>query len=107
MKSPGMQNMQTKNMAEHISACGLLISVFLLLILTCSSSFAKTPSYILYVGTYTGAESKGIYAYRYDAESGRMTSLGLMAETANPSFLTVDRSGKFLYAVNEMHDYEG
>jgi 6-phosphogluconolactonase len=106
-ESMGMKNMQIKNMTEHISACRLLISAFFLFVLTCSSSFAKTRSYILYVGTYTGAESKGIYAYRYDAESGRMTSLGLAAETANPSFLTVDRSGKFLYAVNEVHDYQG
>lgn len=107
MKKHRDENMQMKNMAEHIFACRLLISVFFFFVLACSSGFAKTRSYVLYVGTYTGAESKGIYAYRYDAESGQVTSLGLVAETTNPSFLTVDRSGKFLYAVNEVHDYQG
>jgi 6-phosphogluconolactonase len=59
------------------------------------------------VGTYTGADSKGIYAYGYDAASGKLTPLGLAAETANPSFLTIDANHKFLYAVNEGHDYKG
>ncbi len=70
-------------------------------------SLAKTNKYILYVGTYTGAESKGIYAYGYDAASGKLRPLGLAAETASPSFLAVDASRKFLYAVNEIHDYKG
>src|SRR5207244_13593690 len=29
-----------------------------------------------------------------------------MAETANPSFLAVDRGQKFLYAANEVHDFQ-
>jgi 6-phosphogluconolactonase len=29
------------------------------------------------------------------------------AETTNPSFLTIDRSGRFLYAVNETQEYKG
>jgi 6-phosphogluconolactonase len=77
------------------------------LFFACGSTFAKTNHYILYVGTYTGGESKGIYAYGYDAASGKLTPLGLAAETANPSFLTVDAGRKFLYAVNEVHDYKG
>ncbi len=85
-------------------ACALLVTV---LFFACGSMFAKSNNYILYVGTYTGAESKGIYAYSYDAASGKLTPLGLAAETASPSFLTVDRDGKFLYAVNEGHDYKG
>jgi len=64
-------------------------------------------SYLMYVGTYTGPASKGIYAYRFDAATGQSTSLGLAAETVNPSFLAVDRSRRFLYAVNEIADYQG
>jgi 6-phosphogluconolactonase len=74
-------------------------------------SFAKEhgKSYLLFVGTYTNtkAGSKGIYAYRYDAGSGQLTSLGLAAETENPSYLAVDPTHKFLYAVNELQDYKG
>jgi 6-phosphogluconolactonase len=59
-------------------------------------------SYMVYVGTYTVRDSKGIYAYRF--QSGRLTPVGatgLVAETPNPSFLAADPSHRFLYAVNE------
>lgn len=87
------------------SAVGLLLISFFVINAVLAKGHAK--SYLLFVGTYTKGESKGIYAYRYDASSGRMTSLGLAAETVNPSFLAVDRSRKFLYAVNEVQDYKG
>ena len=64
-------------------------------------------SYLVYVGTYTGPVSKGIYAFQFDTGSDKATSLGLMTETVNPSFLAIDPSKKFLYAVNEISNYEG
>ena len=60
-----------------------------------------------YVGTYTDHGSKGIYAYRFDSATGASTSLGLAAESANPSFLAIAPSGKFLYAVNEISKFNG
>jgi 6-phosphogluconolactonase len=68
---------------------------------------ASSGKYIAYVGTYTGPHSKGIYAFRFDLTTGELTSLGLMAESTNPSFLVVDPRGRFLYAVNEISNYEG
>ena len=59
------------------------------------------------IGTYTDHGSKGIYAYRFDAKTGQLTTLGLAAESAQPSFLAVDAGGRFLYAVNEIESYEG
>src|SRR5207244_10695787 len=64
-------------------------------------------SHLVYVGTYTGPTSKGIYAYRFNAVTGKSTSLGLVAETTSPSFLAIDRTRRFLYAVNEISDYQG
>ncbi|HET6959328.1 MAG TPA: beta-propeller fold lactonase family protein, partial [Vicinamibacterales bacterium] len=43
---------------------------------------------LVYVGTYTGETSRGIYAFRFDDSSGGLTPLGLVAETPSPSFLT-------------------
>jgi 6-phosphogluconolactonase len=59
---------------------------------------------IMYVGTYTRAPSKGIYAYRLRAtgELAPIGNAGLAAETENPSFLAVHPNQRFLYAVNEM-----
>lgn len=66
---------------------------------------SKTPkdnSSIAYAGTYTQkTQSKGIYAFRFDSDTGKLTPLGLAAESVNPSFVAIHPSGKYLYAVNE------
>jgi 6-phosphogluconolactonase len=63
--------------------------------------------YLAYIGTYTGPKSQGIYAFRFDASTGRLTSLGLAGETPNPTFLAVSPNHRFLYAANEISNYEG
>jgi len=63
--------------------------------------------YIFYVGTYTDHGSRGIYSYRFDSVTSKSTSLGLAAESANPSFLAIASSGQFLYAVNEISKFNG
>jgi len=68
---------------------------------------AGKSQYLVYVGTYTENKSKGIYAYRFDADTGQLSSLGLAAESVNPSFLASDPSRRFLFAVNEISKYEG
>jgi 6-phosphogluconolactonase len=78
-------------------------------------SQAQTPEksaapgqYIAYVGTYTAkTSSKGIYALRFDAKKGQLTSIGVAAETVDPSFLAVHPNGKYLYAVNEISTFNG
>lgn len=70
---------------------------------------AQANSYFMYVGTYTeeGSASKGIYVYRYDAATGKVTSIGLAAQTTNPSFLAIHPNRKFVYAVNEIGNFQG
>jgi 6-phosphogluconolactonase len=62
---------------------------------------------IMYVGTYTEGTSKGVYAYRFDNKTGKMTPLGLEAESADPTFLALHPNGKFLYGVNEINTFQG
>lgn len=62
---------------------------------------------LVYIGTFTNGTSKGIYAYRLDEATGRMTSLGLAAEAQSPSYLAVSPNRRFLYAVNEIDTFEG
>src|SRR5260221_3218837 len=58
--------------------------------------------YIAYVGNYTNkTDSKGIYEFRFDAASGKMTALELAGETKDPSWVVLHPSGKFLYAANQ------
>ena len=65
---------------------------------------SSTNEYFVYFGTYTGNTGKGIYAYRFNPASGKLTSMGLAAPSPNPSFLTVHPNGRFLYAANERDD---
>jgi 6-phosphogluconolactonase len=59
---------------------------------------------LFYVGTYTNNAqgSKGIYAGRFDAASGKVAPLGLAAETDSPSWVVVHPNRRFLYAANEL-----
>jgi 6-phosphogluconolactonase len=64
--------------------------------------------YFAYIGTYTEkTKSKGIYAFRFDDTSGKLSFIGVAAETLNPSFLAVHPNGKHLYAVNELGKFNG
>lgn len=62
----------------------------------------KPATYFVYVGTYTGPQSKGVYSYRYDSRSGDLEPMGLAAEVINPSWVTIHPNHKFLYAVSEL-----
>lgn len=79
------------------------------------SAFAQAPStppadaagLLVYIGTYTGAKSKGIYVSRLDLKSGSLGTPELAAETPSPSFLAVHPTRPFLYAVNEVNTFAG
>jgi len=67
-----------------------------------SGKAAAEKHYLVFVGTYTTkTASKGIYAFRYDTGSGKLTPMGVAAETQDPSWVAIHPSGKFLYAANE------
>lgn len=60
-----------------------------------------------YVGTYSERGSKGIYTGQFDLQSGTLRITGHVGGIQNSSFLTLDASGKFLYAVSETLEFEG
>ena len=63
---------------------------------------AASHRYLALVGTYTNkTDSKGIYAFEFDADTGKLTAKGLAVETRDPSWLAIHPSGKFVYAANE------
>ena len=73
---------------------------FVLLFAMAGLVISTKADYLVYVGTYTGEKSKGIYALRMD-KAGKLAPLGLVAETPSPSFLAIHPNKKYLYAVNE------
>ena len=77
----------------------------LVIMLLAVAAAAPGAEYLMYVGTYTGSGSEGIYALRFDPTTGETESLGLAVATENPSFLAVDLDGQFVYAVNELETF--
>lgn len=78
----------------------------LFLMITHAGCMEETSSseFYLFVGTYTGEGSEGIYLYKFNAENGQVDSLGAATGVANPSYLALSPDNNFLYAVNEMVD---
>jgi 6-phosphogluconolactonase len=80
-------------------------SVFALLcLLAILPAVPQTPNqkFLVFVGTYTDkTDSKGIYAYEFDAATGKLTPKGLAAESSNPSWVVIHPNGKWAYAANE------
>ncbi|MBT9331787.1 lactonase family protein [Paracidobacterium acidisoli] len=68
---------------------------------------AEPKRTILFAGTQTSGTSKGIYAYHWNAAQGEPVLAGLAAESNNPTFLAIDPARKFLYAANELNQFEG
>ncbi len=73
---------------------------------------------LVYVGTYTEpirfgsgkilhGRGEGIYIFRMDQSSGAMEPVGKATGVPNPSYLAIDSTQRFLYAVNELKRYEG
>ncbi|MGD1017733.1 MAG: lactonase family protein [Verrucomicrobiia bacterium] len=83
-----------------------LIRLLLAIQLTCGIAAgveAATPhpdtnTCFVYFGTYTRAQSKGIYVCRLDTTTGALTPPALAVATANPSFLALDPNHQFLYS---------
>ena len=61
----------------------------------------SSTSYLL-VGTYTKPKNKGegIYVYRFNSNDGSAKLISKI-ETENPSYLTVSKNKKYVYAVNQ------
>jgi 6-phosphogluconolactonase len=95
---------------EHSSRRSFLAQLSALALAARTRSWASEPTGLIFVGTYTndkGSTSRGIYAFRWNADEGTLAPLGLGGATVNPSFLTLSPNRRYLYAVNEVDQYRG
>ena len=82
-------------------------------ILTRSAASAAAPDadgarLRVYVGTYTGEKSKGVYQFSLETgQPPRLVPLGLAVESTSPAFLEADLKRHLLFAVNEVPSLEG
>jgi 6-phosphogluconolactonase len=85
-------------------SAGLVLAMFAAPV---AAEAAKSTTFWIYIGTYTGGKSKGIYRCEFDAATGKLSEPTLVAETTNPSFLAVHPSHRYLYAVGEISGAKG
>lgn len=74
------------------------------------TSSKSKDSPVVFVGTYTepkGSRSEGIYAYRMDSSSGKLTFETVLKGMVNPAFLAIHPGQGFLYAVSEVRGFAG
>jgi 6-phosphogluconolactonase len=105
-----------KNTMSKVFIPAILLISFALLATSCKNQRVKeqprsdssdSSSQILYIGTYTeneadaGGKATGIYVYKMDMTTGRLSYLGSSSQTTNPSYIAVNPESEFLYAVNE------
>jgi 6-phosphogluconolactonase len=75
----------------------ILLSIFALFTMQ-----AQENKFNLIVGTYTkSCESKGIYVYEFNAQTGDFKLKNNTENILNPSYLTVSNDNKFVYSVSE------
>ncbi len=77
------------------------------LLMGCLDETTMSNLKTLYVGTYTNGDSRGIYRLRLNDETGLLDKPELVAVTENPSYLALHPTGKWLYAVNELMEFDG
>src|ERR1700675_1786003 len=86
----------------------IILAPLLLSVARTSGDNSGSSQYFAFIGTYTAkTDSKGIYSFHFDSGTGRLSSLAVAATTQDPSFLSVARKEKYLYAVNELSDFDG
>lgn len=87
----------------------LLLALPVALTLT-PAAVAETPAdgpLWIFVGTYTGKKSQGIYRVEFDPATGKLGTPELAAEVTSPSFLAVAPDRKHLFCVCEIGEFKG
>lgn len=70
-------------------------------------AIAQTQPSIMFAGTQSKGDSKGIYAYQWDSTAGTLKEMGLAAWADSPTFLVFSPDHKYLYAANEIDTFGG
>jgi len=79
----------------------LIISLAFPVLVYAQHKKTAPTTFDLLIGTYTKGKSKGIYVYRFYAETGKLAYLNEIDDVSNPSYLCVSDDDKNVYAVNE------
>ena len=83
------------------------LRLLLPLIMLGMAHLTSARDYLALLGTYTGGDSRGIYAVRLDAETGALSMPELVAELPHPEFLALHPNGGVVYALTRVTESDG
>ncbi|MDN3686380.1 lactonase family protein [Cyclobacterium jeungdonense] len=83
---------------NYISRMILLIIIGIITLHFTPKTMAQSAKEILYIGTYSQNDSKGIYVLDFDRTNLSATILQTVHDKQNPTFLALHPSGRYLYA---------
>ncbi len=108
MRSKKNNNLTRRDFLKF-SAVGAAALTFTDSIFGESLSNKNSKEMLVYIGTYTSGKSRseGIYIYKLNLDSGALVPYRTIKNVVEPSYLAIDKSKKYLYAVNETVEYEG
>ncbi len=83
----------------------LLCSVLTIIsgIAGCTKSEKKAqdmPSEIIYIGTFDGDGSEGLYVFEFNPVTGEMNQIQTVSNRKGPNFQAIDPTGHYLYSVS-------
>jgi 6-phosphogluconolactonase (cycloisomerase 2 family) len=112
--NPDLQLRAPSMNRRQFMATGALVTTGATVLLTLSdNALGNTAVRFAYVGSYTkdppggGSDNPiGLSAFRIDPSSGEFTLIQ-QVKSANPSFVALDPSQRFLYVINEIDNYQG
>jgi 6-phosphogluconolactonase len=110
MLQPDTQHRQT-SFGGTIARRTLLKSAVALAVAPVSSAVAREDdksrgSILAYVGSYT-PNGQGIYLFSLNLSTGTLTQIKVAAAIPSPSWVAIHPNGKYLYAVNEISNFNG
>ena len=78
------------------------------------SGGGRKGSQLAYVGTYSSPQGpegsrgrgQGVYVFEMNLSTGALSQREVFEDGSNPAWLALDPSGKYLYAANEINDFQ-
>jgi 6-phosphogluconolactonase len=85
----------------------VIVGALLQVVAVAAPAPVTSDSFRVYIGTYTGPRSQGIYTARFDTATGALSRPELAAAVKNPTFLALHPNHQHLYAVEEVDKFKG
>ena len=74
--------------------------ILLIVVWIATTTIALSQKSLIYVGTFSQRGSQGIYVFQFDRGKAALKLLQTVPGLESPSFITLDKTGRFLYSVN-------